>query len=204
MFLGDWRSREAIRAERNSNAALQLQYDNYEHMKQQVNPMLEQRMTADSPYYQGQRVNINADYANTGVIGGNMMSRQLGQNGIAPNSTGFNSALRSYYSRLGQDNSANLMALQQAEEERKYRAMLDYMNANQGGQNALQQRQYGNSSPFDKVLDLAKTGAMLFTGGAAGAGAVATAGMSGAGSGLNNYYIKKWADKTLTMPDWLG
>lgn len=153
-IFGDWRSPETIHAERARNLALQNQYKAYETMINTVNPYLQQQMNTTSPAYMSARSNAMGDIQTAGRVGGNMMARQLNQQGINPASTGYTGSLANYYAKLAQQQAQTMNQLQNAEEQRKQQAMQMYYNINQGGQNALSNVQW-NNSVWDKLSDIA-------------------------------------------------
>lgn len=151
----DFRPLSVIRAEQRKNAELQRQQDAFNQAQTMVGNQLKEQMTTTSPYYLSNRANAMGDLATQGRVGGNMFARQMNNQGINPNSTGYGAAMGGYYSRLASANAGNLNQLQQQEEERKRQAMMQYMQLYGGGQNAIQQQQQGGQSIWDLATDLA-------------------------------------------------
>ena len=174
----DLRPLSVIRAEQRKNAELQRQQDAFNSAQALVGNQLLGQMNGTSPSYLTARANAMGDMTAQGNVGGNMYARQLNQQRINPASTGYNAALGGYYARLASANSGNLNQLQQQEEQRKLQAGQQYMNLYAGGQNAVQQQQYGQTSIWGLATDLAGIYGSL-----AGTGKPTTAaGGSGGGS----------------------
>lgn len=153
-FLGDWRSKEQIHAERAANEAKQLGYKNYNEMTKTLLPQIKEMATTNSPYYQTQRANAMGDMTALSRVGGNMLGRQIGAQGLQPGSSGYQNALANYYTQFAVKQSTALNQLQGLEEERKMNAMNQYYNMTQPDRNALDGVQYNNGF-WDKMKDVA-------------------------------------------------
>lgn len=160
-FLGDWRSKEEIHAERAKNEAAQQQYAAYKAMVDYMNPQLLKEMNNTSAGYLTAKANNAGAMTQAGNVGGTQYARQMNRQGINANSTGYQANLQNYYSKLASENANIYRQIQDTEEQRKKKAQEDYYRLNAGGANALQNVTYGNNI-WDKFNSIASIAGMIY------------------------------------------